>query len=481
VHLKFIELIVRMRFIRRRLLAEWGGKMVFRGNGAISEVYEWVDSALNDYGGIIVVTVDNRIRYVSPRLLKSLSRSAGVEAVQKSLEEYIFEYDVRQVLETGMPQKGKPRKVGGREIISFILPVFQNERLVGAILFVLLSLSETIPFSAQETKFQDIKKQLGAKYSFDSIIGNSLAIVKAKRMAWDIAATNSAAFISGETGTGKELFAHAIHQDSPRRDNPFVVINCAGIPYSLVESELFGYEAGAFTGANTNGKSGKFELADGGTIFLDEVSELPFNVQAKLLRVLEDHEIERVGGTTTKKINVRIISACNVDIETHVKQDKFREDLYYRLNVFSIRVPPLRERLEDITSLSFSFITQFNQESGTNVTGLSAASLSKLMGYKWPGNVRELKNTIQRACLHAKVGMIEPEDLHFTNNEHLPKNLEVKAVKKQPSLREARSEAEREIIIQALEDAGGNKTKASQLLGLSRTSFYKKLKELGLS
>ena len=435
---------------------------------------------MNNNGGIIVKTVDNKIRYVSPRLLDFLSRSMG-DTTRQTIEEFIYDSGLQRVLETGLSQPVKSWSVGSRNLVSFVLPVFQDDRLVAALLFVLFSRAELVPFSVPEPKSQDDEKMVGVRYSFDSIIGNSLAIVKAKRLAWDIAATNAPAFINGETGTGKELFAHAIHRDSPRKDGPFIVINCAGIPDSLVESELFGYEDGAFTGARKNGKPGKFELADGGTLFLDEISEMPLNVQAKLLRVLEDQEIERIGGTTAKKINVRIISACNADLETLVKQDRFREDLYYRLNVFSVRIPPLRERLEDIQPLCFSFITEFNRETGTKVTGLSAASLTKLMGYSWPGNVRELKNTIQRACLQVKIGLIEPEDIHFTNFELPPKDIYTNPVREVSSLKEARLEAERVAVLQALEETGGNKTKASQLLNLSRTSFYKKLKKLGIS
>ena len=447
-----------------------------------SEVYEWIENALNDYGGVIVINTKNQILFVSPHLQTYLTKTWGNNLPHSTLEEFVLSSGIRQVLETGMPQMGTPWNRGGHELVTFQLPVFRDKLLAGALILVAFKQFEALLHHKRELSLpQEAGNNSSHKYSFDSIIGNSLAIVKAKRVAWDIATTNSPAFIFGETGTGKELFAHAIHHDSFRNNGPFVTINCAGIPDTLIESELFGYEAGAFTGARANGKPGKFEVADGGTLFLDEVSELTSNSQAKLLRFLEDREIERVGGTTVKTINVRIISACNIDLRTSIKQGSFREDLYYRLNVFSVRVPPLRERLEDIPSLSFHFMTQFNQESDTNVTALSKEALAKLMKYDWPGNVRELKNTVQRACLHAKVGLIRPEDIHFINSELPPYNVDINDFKEHPSIKEARLEAERIVILEALEKTGGNKTKACQMLNISRTTFYKKLKELGLS
>jgi len=323
---------------------------------------------------------------------------------------------------------------------------------------------------------EQVKRLWGAKYSFDSIIGNSLVLMEAKRMAWDIAGTNSPVLITGETGTGKELFAHAIHQDSPRKDGPFVVINCAAIPDNLVESELFGYEPGAFTGATKEGKQGKFELAHNGSIFLDEVGELPVNVQAKLLRVLQEKEIEKIGSSSSKPINVRIISASNLDLEEMSRQGKFREDLFYRLNVFSVRVPPLRDRLEDIISLSDLFISEFNRDAGTGVRGIDEAARQVLMNYNWPGNVRELKSAIERACLDAKAGMIRKENLFFITC----KASLLLSEESLPTLKEARYEAERNVIQRALELSGGNRVKACQMLDINRTSFYNKLKELDI-
>jgi transcriptional regulator with PAS, ATPase and Fis domain len=273
------------------------------------------------------------------------------------------------------------------------------------------------------------------------------------------------------------MFAHAIHRDSSRKDGPFVIINCAAIPESLIESELFGYQSGAFTGAEKGGKPGKFELANRGTVFLDEIGELPMNVQAKFLRVLETQEIDRVGGISTKRINIRVISATNANLEELVKNGKFRMDLYYRLNTFTVKIPPLRERTEDINPLSHHFITKFNQETGLSIKGLSNDALAILMSYHWPGNVRELKSVIEKACLGAKSGLILPE--HLTHTDPKPM-YDCGNLAELQTVKNAKCNAERDAIIQALESTGGNKKKACMLLDMNRTTFYKRLKEYGL-
>ena len=401
------------------------------------------------------------------------------------LEEILPDSGLRDVIRTGIPQVGVVWNVNGQDLVVSRLPVFDGKHIRGAMMIILFRrLYDALRFGNRivgaDTQLgyykEQVKRLWGAKYSFDSIIGNSLVLMEAKRMAWDIAGTNSPVLITGETGTGKELFAHAIHQDSPRKDGPFVVINCAAIPDNLVESELFGYEPGAFTGATKEGKQGKFELAHNGSIFLDEVGELPVNVQAKLLRVLQEKEIEKIGSSSSKPINVRIISASNLDLEEMSRQGKFREDLFYRLNVFSVRVPPLRDRLEDIISLSDLFISEFNRDAGTGVRGIDEAARQVLMNYNWPGNVRELKSAIERACLDAKAGMIRKENLFFITC----KASLLLSEESLPTLKEARYEAERNVIQRALELSGGNRVKACQMLDINRTSFYNKLKELDI-
>jgi transcriptional regulator with PAS, ATPase and Fis domain len=450
------------------------------------DTLHWLTHALDEFGGLLIINKDAEVIFVSSRYAEYLLGVAAEEAIGKPLKRFLPVAELLEVLRTGIPQQGREIVINGQSLIVSLFPLIENTNVTGAagiVIFPRLDDAREFANRFLGTDKQlgyykeEVKRLWGAKYSFESIRGSSLAIVAAKRRAWDIAATHSPVLIIGETGTGKELFAHAIHQDSPKKDGPFVVVNCAGIPENLVESELFGYVEGAFTGARKGGKPGKFELAQNGTIFLDEVGELPMHVQALLLRVLQENEIERVGGTSLIPIRVRVISATNVDLESLVAMGKFREDLYYRLNVFSVKVPPLVSRIEDIPALSHHFITSFNQEVGTKVTKLSDGALRALMSYRWPGNVRELKNTIERACLEAKMGLIKPEHLYYItdrlsrasdDNHILP-------------LKEVTGRAEKEAILRALEITQGNKKLACEMLNINRTTFYTKLRDLGIS
>lgn len=454
----------------------------------MNSVLNWIIETFDEFGGILVIDREGYILHVGSRFAEFHLGSNPDEAVGKKLENYVPDSELFEVMKTGIPRIGKAWNRNGQTLVVSRLPIFQDGKIVGAIgVTIFRRLEEALDFAHRiigvdgQLDFykEEVKRLWGAKYSFDSIFGSSLAIVEAKRKAWDIATTHLPVLLTGATGTGKELFAHAIHLDSPKKDGPFVAVNCAGIPDNLVESELFGYEAGAFTGARKGGKPGKFELANGGTLFLDEVSELPLHMQAKLLRVLQESEIERVGGTSVIPIKVRIISATNVDLEDQVAKGKFREDLYYRLNVFSVRIPSLQERTEDISSLSYYFIMKFNQEVGTKVTGLSDEAQRLLISYEWPGNVRELKNTIERACLDAKMGLIKPDNLYYITDK-LGYKKEIKSIGPL-TLKEASMQAEKELILKALETTHGNKKQACELLNINRTSFYNKLKELGIA
>jgi transcriptional regulator with PAS, ATPase and Fis domain len=282
--------------------------------------------------------------------------------------------------------------------------------------------------------------------------------------------------ILGESGTGKELFANAIHNDSARKYNPFIEINCAAIPSELLESELFGYEEGAFTGAKKGGKIGKFELADTGSIFLDEIGDMPLKMQAKLLRVLQEREFEKVGGNKVVKIDVRVISATNKNLEKMVKEGKFREDLYYRLNVMTIMIPSLRERKEDLNELTPILISKLSNQLGKYVTNISEDAQELLLNYNWQGNVRELENVLERAINLADSDTILPA--------HLPSYIRKKAFdsyasedsqKSIISLKEAIEKAEKDSIIKCLEYTKGNKLKTAKLLDMSRSSLYEKM------
>jgi len=331
-------------------------------------------------------------------------------------------------------------------------------------------------FSELKYYKEEVKRLSSAKYSLASIVGKSDAIVEAKEQVRMVAATSMPVSITGETGTGKELFAHAVHQESSRREYPLIRVNCASIPENLLESELFGYEEGAFTGARKSGKPGKFELAHKGTLFLDEISELSWVAQAGLLRVLQEKELERVGGIDTIAVDVRIISATNLPLRELVSQGKFRKDLFFRLDVFPIHIPPLRERMEDLEPLTEFFINQFNQETGGHIKGISKEAMARLHQYHWPGNVRELNTVIERACIDTGAGIISIDNLlRFAGSKVSADN----RLKYQGfDLAKARDEAEKLTIIRAIKACRGNKTQAAQLLGLSRSALYYKIKQL---
>jgi transcriptional regulator with PAS, ATPase and Fis domain len=299
----------------------------------------------------------------------------------------------------------------------------------------------------------------------------------AKAEALRASRTDSTVLLLGETGTGKELFAHSIHAAGQRCSGPFIKINCAAVPAELLESELFGYEEGAFTGARKGGKAGKFEMAAGGTLFLDEIGDMPLPMQAKLLRVLQEREVERVGGTSSRRIDIRIIAATGQPLEDLVKQGSFRADLFYRVHVIPIHIPPMRERREDIEPIAQHFLAKLAEESGEPKRTISAELLEFLTSYDWPGNVRELQNVLERAAM-----MSRGEDLRI---EHIPNHLLriANSASKEAtpgSLAHAKAEAERKAIVAALQASGGNKSKAAELLRIHRVKLYEKIKRHGI-
>jgi len=306
-----------------------------------------------------------------------------------------------------------------------------------------------------------LQERLKDRFKPANIIGNSREMQVVYDLIFQVSKSNTTVLIRGESGTGKELVAHAIHYNSLRATKPFVKVNCAALPGALIESELFGHEKGAFTGA-LNRRKGRFELAHGGTIFLDEVGDLSPGVQVKLLRVLQEKEFERIGGTTTIKSDVRIIAATNRNLEQLLKEGKFRHDLYYRLNVFPIHIPPLRERKTDIPLLADFFVERYSKENHKDIKRISSTAIDMLMSYHWPGNVRELENCIERAVLLSVDGVIR--------SYHLPPTLqtvETSRATHPATLQEALDNLERELIIEALRSSRGNKAKAARLLGIT--------------
>ena len=305
----------------------------------------------------------------------------------------------------------------------------------------------------------------------NSLSSDSSSMRKIIDVIANVADTKSTVMINGETGTGKELAAHSLHYLSSRKDKPFIKVNCAAIPDSLLDSELFGYDKGAFTGATIK-KPGRFELANGGSIFLDEIGDVSPAVQVKLLRVLQEREIQHLGGTKTIKIDVRIIAATNRNLEELVKKEIFREDLYYRLNVVPINMPPLRDRKEDILMLAYIFLTKASVISGKEKKQITEEALKYLINYNWPGNIRELENIIERCVVVNSKVLITVEDLpsHITNYNH-----ESSIEKQCDSLDSVIDTAEKTVLIKALKHCNGNRTKASELLGISRRSLHRKI------
>ena len=327
-----------------------------------------------------------------------------------------------------------------------------------------------------------LQKQLKAKYRFKNLVGDSDLMQQIFQFIEKIAATNSTVLICGESGTGKELVARAIHYNSDRKDGPMVPVNCGAIPEDLLESELFGYEKGAFTGALKT-RIGRFELADGGTVFLDEIGDMSPGLQVKILRVLQEHEFERVGGVKSIKVDIRIIAATHRDLEKAVKQGTFREDLYYRLNVIPIVIPPLRERKSDIPLLSHHFIKRFNRGKKQNISGVSPEAMKYLLQYHWPGNVRELENIIERLVILKGEGMIEQEDLPEKllvsewSDVMPPLDIPDSGI----SFNTAVSEFERKLILRALNKTNWIKNRAAKLLQLKRTTLVEKMKKIQLT
>lgn len=354
------------------------------------------------------------------------------------------------------------------ELLCNITLIKNNEQVIGA----------TISFRGLEEMKQLATKIIAEdqQSAFDKIKGTSNEIINLKKQMHKVAQTSSTVLICGESGTGKGMFARAIHEESDRKEEAFISVNCAAIPENLLESELFGYEEGAFTGAKKGGKPGKFELAHKGTIFLDEIGDMPLHFQVKLLKVIEDKKLERVGGVESIDIDVRIIAATHQDLKKMVKEGKFRKDLFYRLNVIPFSIPPLRERKEDILLLSHFFLQRYSHLLGKDIEGFTEGAKQKLLNYSWPGNIRELENSIEYAVNIATSNYITEKYLPETILESFSGNEETSVV---PTL----NEVERKTIIKALQEfgtSGKGKEKAAEALGIGRSTLYRKLDDYNI-
>ncbi|WLR52218.1 sigma 54-interacting transcriptional regulator [Bacillus tianshenii] len=431
------------------------------------------------HDGFVVVDQDGVITMISKDYAKFIGVSEE-EAVGKHVTEVIENTRMHIVAQTGKPEIADIQLIKGDYMIATRMPLLKEGIIVGAVGKVLFrnlsglnALHRRIRRMEKDLELYKgaLKEQNKATYDFESLIGDSPAFSSAVSLAQRSAQADSNVLLLGESGTGKELFAHAIHNASNRRFGSFVKVNCAAIPSDLLESELFGYVEGSFTGAKKGGKKGKFEAADGGTIFLDEIGELPLHMQVKFLRVLQEKEVEKIGATGSKSIDVRVIAATNQNLEEMVDKGEFRLDLFYRLNVLAIPIPPLRERNGDLVTLTNYILQKLCRQMGKQVAGITDSAMHALSEYSWPGNVRELQNVLERA-----VNMVD--DGERIDSNHLPEKVTGTClVKEVRSLKQTLEDAEKKALLDALAVNNGNKSKAAKLLEVSRSTFYEKLKK----
>lgn len=400
------------------------------------------------------------------------------DVIGKPVTEVIENTRMHIVGQEGVAEIADIQQIKGQSMIAHRIPIMYEGKVLavlGTVLFQdvkeLASLAAMVDQLKDELTYykKELRRRMGATYHVDQIVGYSQKMLELKQFSQKVAKSDSTVLITGESGTGKELFAHAIHAESKRKMGPFIRVNCAAIPDTLLESELFGYEEGAFTGAVRRGKKGKFELANHGTILLDEIGDMPLPLQAKLLRVLQEKEVEKVGSVRTTPIDVRVIASTNQDMLASIKEGKFRADLYYRLNVVSLSIPPLRERLEDLPELVSNLLTQLVESTGVTVRSIDDDVWAVMRSYSWPGNVRELRNVLERALHLMEDDVLKKEHIWLpASSEELSSPAVVRPLK------ETLEQAEREALMHAMKEAGGNKQEAAKLLRISKSTFYEK-------
>jgi PAS domain S-box-containing protein len=487
----------------------------------------------NAYEGLVICDREGRILSLNDTYATLLGVRAA-DVIGKPVADVIENTRMHIVAQTGKAEIADLQLVKGRWMIATRIPIRDQAgnviAVAGKVVF-----QDLDNLFQMNTRFKEIRKQLhhpadkeksaaSAKYGMSHIIGDGEPMRSVKAMAVKAAKTNGAVLITGESGTGKELFAHAIHRESSRYSGPFITVNCAAVPEPLFESELFGYKEGAFTGAVKSGKKGKFALAHKGTLFLDEIGDMPLQLQAKLLRVLQEKEIEPVGAAYPEPVDVRIVAATNQNLARLVEQGKFRRDLYYRLHVIELRLPPLRERKEDIPVLAEFILKKLARDNGLHTVQADAAAIRRLQSCDWPGNVRELSNVLERALLFMEGSVIREEDLGLPPFAHgadgapatgrseseeggiraaaiqekdgdpgrivsaqgvtsgaAPDNTEASpAYREQEPLKEQVRRLEKELIAGALRLENGDSQAAARRLGMGKSSFYKKRGEYGL-
>jgi len=436
--------------------------------------------------GAIIVDRDARIIWISEKYAARLKLADAAAAIGKEVEQVIPNSLMREVVRTGEPIMLDIMQFGDESFVVMRVPIKdERNRVIGAAGFMLFDRLQYLQplvskFARLETQLADVKKSLAeerrVKYTFSSFLGSSPAAMEAKRQARRAAQVDTTVLLLGETGTGKEVLAQAIHSASPRAHGPFIAVNVAAIPDTLLEAEFFGAAPSAYTGADRRGREGKFALANGGTLFLDEVGDMPMPTQAKLLRVLQEKEVEPLGSNRVSKVDVRVIAASSVDLRQMVSMGRFRSDLYYRLSVLPIELPPLRERIGDLEALTDAILEEIAHRSGRPQREITPTALALLSSYAWPGNIRELRNVLEQVTLNSDNPRLSAEDFTLV----LPRVAASARAGERPTLRLADivADAERSAIRSALAAAEGKKILAAELLGISRATLYQKLSVL---
>lgn len=431
---------------------------------------------------LVVVDSEARIVYLNAPYADFLEVDP-LTAIGRPVADVIENTRMPEVLASGKAELAQLQRVRGHHMIAHRYPIRADGKVVGAIGTVIYhdtwewrQMNTQVKALEAEVDYyrQALDSRAGTRWQLADVVGESEAILQLNDKVRKIAPGDASVLIRGESGTGKELYAHALHRLSERAKGPFIKLNCAAIPEHLLEAELFGYEEGAFTGARKGGKPGKFQLADGGTLFLDEIGDMPLAMQVKLLRVLQDREVEAVGATRLVPVDVRVIAATHRPLESLVERGEFREDLFYRINVVPLPIPPLRERREDIPGLARHLLARLAERRGRRSPVLSEAAMACLCRHNWPGNVRELENVLE-AAFYLGGARLDVDDL--------PEALRcepVAATTLGASLKATLARAERDALKSALAESGGNRTRAARRLGIAKSSFYEKLARHGL-
>jgi transcriptional regulator with PAS, ATPase and Fis domain len=454
--------------------------------------YNWLEEIINlSAEQFVLVDRQGIILYINPAYCEFIGTTVE-NAIGKHVQDVIENTRMHIVAQTGQAELAAVQPINGSEMIANRFPLIIDGELVGAFGTVMFNNPEEwwryqkkIQSLVEELRYYKTRfeKELKSKYSFHDLIGSSSEFLAAKKLAERVSGSQSSVLLLGESGTGKELFAHAIHSNSTRSSFPFVPINCASIPEHLLESELFGYEDGAFTGAKKGGKKGQFQNANFGTIFLDEIGDMPMTMQSKLLRVLQEKEIQRIGGQKTIPVDVRVIAATHRNLEKMVQEGKFRQDLYYRLNVIKIEIPPLRNRKKDIELICSHLLKKLEKRFHRSEITASAEVIDRLENHSWPGNIRELENVLERAInvLDEKIIQLYHLPLYLRDCEDMLTDVETITSTVIQPLKDIVSSAERQAILQSLNMTQGNKLEAAKLLQISKTSFYDKCKSYNIS